>query len=142
LFWKDKIDELWTQEEEGPYNQILHAHNILVNNLDAKGPSAMMKVTRYRLIGDVKVKTGPFNKKNMELEKRLQHILLRVGYRNGREILAPIPVVYWHVCLDLPPRFIVKARNPVDSDAQLARMYHMLSIDNDGATEGGDDGMN
>jgi hypothetical protein len=129
LFMTDKIDELWVQEPDGPFDQILNSHNIFANNVGNQAPSSLMKVVRYRLRDGTKIKGGPFNSKsNLELDTVLRYVPCRVGFNRGRPVTAPIPVVYWHVCLDVKARVIVKARNSIDGDAILERMYTALSI--------------
>jgi hypothetical protein len=149
LFFKDKIQEMWAQDVS-PYEQVVNAHCITMNAIDKLGPNGMNKTICYRFKEDIKFKLGPFNNNSdsMQLKTELCFAPIEIGKivttagaggNKKKKLKIPCPYVYWHLCLDKPSRVIVeRAADEIDSDAQLARMFHMLST-GDGESDDDDD---
>jgi hypothetical protein len=130
VFFRDEqnVMQMWSQEDE-VFDQIVNSHMIMVNNLDRRGAASFMKTVCYRLPGGVKVKGGPFNSAvdGIELDPQLRFVPLQVG--EGEDAVENnIPYIYWHVCLDMPARVIIKKKNSIDVNTKLARMLTAKAV--------------
>jgi hypothetical protein len=117
LFFKDRIKEMWAQEEE-PYPQIVNSHKILINSIGRQAQADFHKTVLYRLMDGVKVKGGPFNTGDgLELDTELRFAPLVTGRTKNRTIRNAVPYAYWHICLDKPARVISKKKAAIDGNS-------------------------
>jgi hypothetical protein len=131
LYFKDKIAQMWAQEELGPYEQVVNSHKILVNNVENKGAAAFLKTIRYNVGDGIKIKGGPFNLSDgLALDTELRFAPLVAGINNRKKVTSPVPYVYWHICIDKPARIISKKKAAINGDEKLARMFELLEVEN------------